>query len=106
MVIENVTGWNELMTGNITGAAFQAIDVPLGGYLILGIYIIIIFVLWMRTQSVELCAVMSLLFLGMFIASPWVAVNRGKGILMIMTVFFIAGWIFKAIAKEKNYSGG
>ena len=101
MVLDNVTGWNELMTGNVTQAAFIALDAPLGGLLIPFIYTILMLILWMRTQSVELCAVMSLIFFAIFMASPWfnTATRTATG---LITVFFIASTIFKLIAKEKN----
>lgn len=101
MVLDNVTGWNELMTGNVTQAAYLALDVPLGGLLIPIIYTIIMMVLWGRTQSVELCAVMSLIFFGFFMISPWFNTTT-KYYTGIVTVFFLASTLFKMIAKERN----
>ena len=102
MVLENVTGWNELMNGNIVSAAFQALNQPTGGSLILILYVIISLVLWVRTQSVELCTMMSFIFLGVFLTVPWF--NKTTiGIAIIITVFELGATIFKFIVKEKNY---
>jgi hypothetical protein len=102
MIIENVTGWSELINGNVTGAAFQALNVPLGGSLILILYIVLSIVLWVRTQSIELCTIMSFIFLGVFLTVPWFT-KETIGIAIIITVFELGATIYKFIAKEKNY---
>lgn len=102
MVLENVTGWNALMSGNITGAAFSALNEPTGGWLILMLYIVIILVLWIRTQSVELCTIISFLFLGVFLVAPWFT-KQTIGIAVIVTAFLLGATIFKLVSKEKNY---
>lgn len=102
MVFENVTGWNELMSGNITGAAFQALNVPLGSSLILILFVLISLILWIRTQSIELCTIVSFIFLGVFLVAPWFT-NEQIGIAIIITAFELGATIFKLIAKEKNY---
>lgn len=102
MVIENVTGWNALMTGNITGAAFTALNEPTGGWLILMLFIIITLVLWIRTQSVELCTIISFIFLGVFLTQPWFT-RETIGIAVLITAFLLGATIFKLVSKEKNY---
>jgi len=101
-VLENATGWNELMTGNITGAAFVAIDQPLGGYLIVSLYVLLMLIIWMRTQAPELCAVLSIITYALFRLSPWFTTARGEGIIILMTVTFIALTFFKYMAKEQK----
>ena len=102
MVLENVTGWNELITGNITGAAFTALNQPTGGSLILILYIIISLVLWVRTQSIELCTMISFIFLGAFLTLPWFN-KQTIGVAILITAVELGATIFKMIAKEKNY---
>lgn len=102
MVLQNVTGWSELMDGHVVSAAFQALNIPLGGMLILILYILLSLVLWIRTQSVELCTIMSFIFLGIFLVSPWFN-KQSIGIAILITVFELGATIFKFIAKEKNY---
>lgn len=102
MVLQNVTGWNELITGNVTGAAFIALNEPTGGALILILYILISLVLWVRTQSIELCTMISFIFLGAFLTLPWF--NKTTiGIAILITAVELGATIFKMIAKEKNY---
>lgn len=98
----NVTGWNELMTGDVAGAAFTALNMPTGGMLIFILYIVITLVLWIRTQSIELCTIISFIFLGVFLTAPWFN-DTTIGLAIIVTVFELGATLFKFIAKEKNY---
>ena len=99
MVIENVTGWNELMNGQIVTAAFTALNVPWGGYLIFILYVVISLVLWSRTQSVELVTMMSLLFLGSFLVTDWF--NPATiGLSIIIFAFLASATLYKFFVKE------
>jgi hypothetical protein len=101
MVLQNVTGWEELMSGQMVTAAFTALNVPFGGYLIFLLYIAVSMVLWIRTQSIELCTIMSLLFMGSFLVTPWFNTTTIT-LTIIIFVFEIAATGYKFFTKEKN----
>lgn len=101
MVLQNVTGWSELMQGDIAAAAFQALNVPLGGTLIFILYLLISLVLWVKTQSIELCTIISFIFLGVFLTTPWFN-DQTIGLAIIITAFQLGATFFKLVAKEKN----
>lgn len=101
MVLENVTGWNELMNGQIVTASYTALNVPFGGYLIFLLYIVVSMVLWIRTQSIELCTIMSLLFMGSFLVTPWFNTTTIT-LTIIIFVFEISATAYKFFTKEKN----
>ena len=101
MVLTNVTGWTDLMSGNVVTAVYNVYNTPIGGYLILLLYIVISLVLWARTQSIELVAIMSLLFSASFLISPWLN-STGIGIVMVITAFELALVAFKFLTKEKD----
>lgn len=99
MVLENVTGWNELMNGQVVTASFMALNDPWGGYLIFVLYVLISAVLWSRTGSVELVTIMNLLFLGSFLVFPWFnAVTMGLSI--IIFAFLLSATLYKFFVKE------
>lgn len=99
MVLENVTGWNELMNGEVVTASFMALNQPWGGYLIFILYVLISIVLWSRTQSVELVTMMSLLFLGSFLVVPWFN-NVTIGLSIIIFAFLMSATLYKFFVKE------
>lgn len=102
MVLENVSGWTQLMDGNVVSAVFTALNDPLGGWLIFILYVIISLVLWARTQSIEICAIISCIFVGVFLTTDWFN-SITMGLTIIITVFELAATIYKMIAKEKNW---
>ena len=100
--LQNVPGWVNLTNGNVVTAVFTAYNEPFGGYLIFILYLIISLVLWARTQSIELCTIMSFIFLGSFLVEPWFN-NITLGLAIIITAFELGATIFKMFTKEKNY---
>lgn len=94
MVLTNVTGWQNLTDGHIVAAVFNAYNEPFGGLLVLLIYITISAILYLRTQSIELCTIISFLFLGVFLVSPWFT-TKAMGIAIIITAFELGMTLYK-----------
>lgn len=97
----DVTGWSDLMSGNVVTAVFNVFNTPMGGYLVFMLYIVISLVLWARTQSIELVAIISLLFCSSFLVTPWFN-DITIGVTIVITAFELALVAFKAFAKEKS----
>jgi hypothetical protein len=97
MVLTNVTGWQNLTDGNIVAAVFNAYNEPWGGYLILLIYITISAVIYLRTNSIELCTIISFIFLGVFLVSPWFS-TKAMGIAIIITAFELGTTLYRFFA--------
>jgi hypothetical protein len=96
----DVTGWANLTSGHVVNAVFTAYNTPMGGYLIFLLYITISLILWVRTQSIELCTMMSFLFLGTFLITPWFN-NTTLGLAILITAFELGATIFKFFASYK-----
>lgn len=99
--LQDVPGWLNLTNGNVVTAVFNAYNEPLGGYLIFILYIIISLVLWARTQSIELCTIITFIFLGTFLVEPWFN-SITLGLAIIIAAFELGATIFKFFAKEGN----
>lgn len=101
MVYADVNGWTELMNGEIVMAAYNALNTPLGGWLIFIFYLIISLVLWSRTNSVETPTVISLIFLSSFLVTPWFNATT-FGLAVIITAFELGLVIYRMMSKERN----
>ena len=96
----DVTGWLNLTNGNIVEAVFTAYNEPFGGYLIFLFYIVISLILWVRTKSIELCTIISFIFLGSFLVMPWFN-NTTMGLAILITAFELGATIFKFFASYR-----
>lgn len=96
----NVTGWNELINGQVVSAVFTAFDKPIagGGYLLLGFFIVISAVLLLKT-NIELTFIIGLIFLGVFSTTDWINVWAKYFIIGILIVEFGAV-LFKTFFKN------
>ena len=101
MVYTDVDVWSDIMNGDVASGVFNALNNSLGGYLIFIFYLIISLVLWIRTGSIELCAIISLIFLSSFLITPWFN-ETTLGLALIITTLEIGLSIFKFFAKEKS----
>lgn len=103
----NVTGWNQLMTGHPVQATFLALNEPLWGMLVFIIYFILSLVIWSRTQSIEFCLMISMVFFGVmganYLAGGTQYFNSlTYGLTLLIIAFEMGATIFKFIAKESN----
>jgi len=105
--IENVVGWSDLMQGNVVTAVWNSLNVPLGGWLIVFLYLLVMIILQMRTQSWELSTVLGTIFLTVFLTAPTVLNPAGFGVAqagttILIYVFFLTSSLFRTVAKEKQ----
>jgi hypothetical protein len=99
--LTNVTGWSDLIDGNIGLAAYNALNVPLGGWLIMIFWIVITFIIVTRTNSWELSTIVGLIFTALFLTVPWFQPAQIVGAILFL-VFQLAIVWFRMAAKEKN----
>ncbi len=65
----NVTGWNELISGNLISAAFIMFDTAFGGWVVVILFMVYQFMLYMKTRNAALSWITGVLFTAMFAAS-------------------------------------
>ena len=95
----NVTGWNELMDGNITSAAYAVYNSSLEGYLLLILFVAISALLFMRTQNIELTFTLGVIFFTVFaVGFQWMDPVQ-YGIVLVILVFELAGIFYKIFFK-------
>jgi len=99
-MIADVAGWTNLTNGNVVSAVFTAYNEPFGGYLIFLLYVVITLVLWLRTQSIELCTIISFIFLGSFLVTPWFNTTT-LGLAILITAFELGATIFKFFTSPR-----
>ena len=100
MALQNVTGWANLIDAQFVTAVFTAYNEPFGGYLIFLLYVVISLILWTRTQSIELCTMMSFIFLGTFLVMPWFN-SITLGLAILITAFELGATIFKFFTSAR-----
>lgn len=62
----NVTGWNELISGNIVQSSYIMFDTTLNGWFMLSVYTITLFMLYYRTKNYNMAFVVSIMWLAFF----------------------------------------
>ena len=108
--IENVTGWTDLMQGHVVAAVYNSLNVPMGGWLIVIFYFLVMLILQARTQSWELPTIVGTIFLTVFLVAPTGVTDLNPaafgvpqaGAAVLIYVFFLALSLFKTVAKEKS----
>ncbi len=91
----NVTGWTELMDGNMIGAAYTMFDQALGG---MGMVVVILFVLYqfmlyMKTQNLTLMWTIGIMFASLYVGSKFVETFSVQ-IIFLLLVFELAGILY------------
>jgi hypothetical protein len=94
----NVTGWNELMNGSITTAAYTVYNSTLEGYLLLVLFVALSLFLYMRTDNAELVFTVGIIFFVTFVVTGWMSPLQ-YGIVILILVFELAGILYKVFFK-------
>jgi len=89
--MNNVTGWNELMDGNLVGASFTMFDSALGGWFVTFIFFAYLGLLLYKTKSTTSIVVGGLIFVGLY-ASYLQAITMP--IIIMISALTLAGIIF------------
>ena len=94
----NVTGWNELYSGNLIQAAVQLYNIEVGGWAIGVLFIVYQFMLYLKTRSLPLAIVTTMFFLMMGLSAVFLK-EWSKVIIIVTLVMEIAGilylWVFE-----------
>ena len=97
-MVMNVTGWNELLDGNIILAAFTMYDTAFATWTVAILFIIYQFMLFMKTRNLTLSWVTGIFFASMYAISTFVHALSIQ-IIFLLLVFELASilylWIFK-----------
>jgi hypothetical protein len=98
--VQNVTGWNELINGQVVAAVFTAFDTPIGGggYMLLGLFIVLSAVLVIKT-NIEIAFIVGIIFLGVFGTTPWIN-NWAKYFIIGILIVEFGVILFKTFFKN------
>ena len=95
MVVENVTGWNELMDGNIIKSVYTMFDASFVGWFVPIIFFTFQALLYMKTKNITLTWVSGLLFASLYAASAFM--NEGSQYILFITLVIQLAGVFYMI---------
>jgi hypothetical protein len=102
----NVTGWNELISGNLISAAFIMFDTAFGGWVVVILFMVYQFMLYMKTRNAALSWITGVLFTAMFAASTIMSASGvpvfkpiALQILFLILVLELAGILYIMLWK-------
>lgn len=108
MGLGNATGWNDLVSGNITRAAWNALDTPLknssneAGFLFITLLFTVEAMVYLRTKNWGITFAIGLLtfgtLLGLGIMTDYFS-QMGLAIFITVSVFQLAGIMYYAFFK-------
>jgi len=96
----NVTGWTQLMDGNLILAAYTMYDASnaFAGWLVVILFFVYQFMLLMKTRNLTLSWITGLFFVSLYITSSFMK-ETAVPILFIILVFELAGILYFLIWK-------
>jgi len=96
----NVTGWSQLMDGNLILAAYTMYDASnvFAGWLVVILFFVYQFMLLMKTRNLTLSWVTGLFFVSLYITSSFMK-ETAVPILFIILAFELAGILYFIIWK-------
>lgn len=103
-MVADVTGWSQLMAGNITEAAYVGYNDPLQGYLLLLVFCVVEAILFLNS-GVEISFIMGIIFFGAFSVGPSIAGTApwlntySVNIILIILAVQLASVFYKLIVK-------
>ena len=91
----NVTGWSELIDGNMVGAVYTMFDTAFGG---MGIVVVILFfvyqvMLFTKTRNLSLCFITGIIFASLYATSMFVE-QVSVGIIFLLLVFELGAILY------------
>jgi hypothetical protein len=98
MVVENVTGWNELMNGNLIKSAFTMYDTSLNGWFVGIMFFTFQALLYMKTKNVTLTWISGLMFASLYASSVFMNTETNY-ILFITLALQLTGVIYMVFTK-------
>lgn len=98
MVVQNVTGWNELMEGNIIKSVYTMFDTSFAGWFVAIIFFTFQTLLYMKTKNVTITWVSGLMFASLYASSAFMNVETNY-ILFITLSLQLAGVLYMIFTK-------
>lgn len=98
-MVNNVTGWAELMDGNVVKAAFTMYDTAFLGWSVAILFIIFQFMLLIKTRNLTLAWTTGIFFASLYGLSTFVKAASVQ-IIFVLLAFELAGILFMLIFKK------
>jgi len=96
--MNNVTGWNDLIEGNIIKGVFNMFDAVVGGWLITILFFVFQSILFIKTRNVTLCWITGIFFAAVYGFSTYMKAT-GIQLMFILLALELAGilvlWFIK-----------
>ena len=92
-MVLNITGWNELMNGDLIGAAFIMYDTAMVHWFVPILFFVYQIMLYMKTENTTICWITGLFFICLYCVS-WFAISVAAQIMFVILVFELAGILF------------
>ena len=71
-MVNNVTGWSELMDGDMIGSVYSMYNTALIGWPVFILFITFQFMLYLKTRNLNLCWVTGMFFASLYAVSAFV----------------------------------
>jgi len=97
-MVDNVTGWNEMMDANLIKASFVMYDTAWNGWIVGILFILYEFMLLIKTKNLPLALTTGLMFAGLYLMSEFVK-QASATIIVLMLVLEIAAILYLAFFK-------
>ena len=98
MAIQNVSGWNDLIAGNIMAAVYNMFNAATAGWFVAVMFMVFQSVLFIKTRNLTLCWVTGIFFASLFGATV-VMKDYAFQLMFVMLSLELAGilamWFFK-----------
>lgn len=94
----NATGWTELYNADLVGAAYTLYNAYFGGWFVVILFFMYQFMLYLKTQNVNLMWVTGVIFVGLYATSIYVKQST-VAIMVILLVFELGGIIYFLLFK-------
>lgn len=104
MVVQNVTGWNELMEGKLIKAAFTLYDTSFVGWFVAIVFFTFQALLFIKTKNATLTWVMGFLFASAYVSTTFMN-EYTRYILFVTLVLQLAGILYLTFMKRNTESG-
>lgn len=97
----NAVGWDQLMNASLVSAAYTMYDTAFGsmGIVVVILFVVYEFMLYMKTENLNLCFIMGVIFASLFATSRWVD-TVAKQIIFAILVFELAGILYMWFHKS------
>ena len=96
MVVANVTGWSELINGNVVSAAFTMFNGPdaLRGWVIIILFAVFELMLLIKTRNLTLAFTTAIIFATAYVGTTNLVSESYQGMIVVAFIGIILGGIF------------